>query len=50
MQVLVKNLLFSSLDSEQFNRIVESSKIIELKEGELLFQQQKGRILFICWK
>ncbi len=46
MQVLAKNLLFSSLDTEQFNRVVANSKVIELQEGELLFQQQQAADYF----
>jgi len=41
MQILRKNILFSGLDEDQFTKIIESSSLIQLKEGEVLFQQQQ---------
>jgi len=41
MDALRKNILFSALDEEQFSRVLAASKAIELKEGEVLFQQQQ---------
>jgi len=41
MDVLRQNILFSALNAEQFTRVSAGSKVIELKEGEVLFQQQQ---------
>ena len=41
MHALRKNILFSALDEEQFTRVIAGSKVIHLKEGEMLFQQQQ---------
>ena len=41
MDILRKNILFSSLDEEQFACVAAGSKAIQLKEGEVLFQQQQ---------
>ncbi|MCK5354876.1 MAG: Crp/Fnr family transcriptional regulator, partial [Methyloprofundus sp.] len=46
MHVLRKNILFSALDEEQFTRVIAGSKAIELKEGEVLFQQQQAADYF----
>ncbi len=41
MNVMRQNILFSSLDEEQFTCLTAGSKVIELNEGEVLFQQQQ---------
>ncbi len=41
MEILRQNILFSSLDKEQFARVASASKAIKLKGGEVLFQQQQ---------
>ena len=41
MDILRQNILFSALDEEQFTRVVEASKVIQLQEGEVLFEQQQ---------
>ena len=46
MHVLRQNILFSALDEEQFARVSAGSKAIELKEGEVLFQQQQAADYF----
>jgi len=46
MDVLRQNILFSGLDEDQFSRVIKGSKAIQLKEGELLFQQQQAADYF----
>lgn len=46
MDILRQNILFSGLDEEQFTRVVGSSKVIKLKEGEMLFEQQQAAEYF----
>jgi CRP-like cAMP-binding protein len=41
MDILRKNILFSGLSDEQFALVVTNSKIVQLKEGEVLFRQQQ---------
>ncbi|MCK5889759.1 MAG: Crp/Fnr family transcriptional regulator, partial [Methylococcales bacterium] len=41
MDTLRKNLLFSGLDEQQFQRVLSCSKKIELKEGDVLFESQQ---------
>jgi CRP-like cAMP-binding protein len=46
MDILRQNILFSGLDEEQFIRVVDSSKVIQLKEGQVLFAQQQAAEYF----
>jgi len=46
MDVLRQNILFSGLDEDQFSRVIKGSKAIQLKEGQLLFQQQQAADYF----
>jgi len=46
MDVLRQNILFSALTKEQFSLISASSKSIQLKEGELLFEQKQAAKYF----
>jgi len=46
MDVLRQNILFSGLDEDQFSRVIKGSKAIQLKEGELLFEQQQAADYF----
>jgi CRP-like cAMP-binding protein len=41
MDILRQNILFSGLDESQFSRITAGSKALQLKEGEVLFEQQQ---------
>jgi CRP-like cAMP-binding protein len=41
MDVLRQNILFSAFNKEQFTRVLAGSKVIELKQGEVLFRQQQ---------
>jgi len=46
MEILRQNILFSSLDEDQFSRVTAGSKSIKLTEGEVLFQQQQAADYF----
>jgi len=46
MDILRQNILFSGLGKEQFARVVASSKTVQLKEGELLFEQKQAANYF----
>jgi len=46
MDVLRQNILFSGLDKAQFARVTAASKAIQLKEGELLFEQKQAANYF----
>lgn len=46
MDILRQNILFSGLEEDQFTRVAAGSKAIELKEGEILFQQQQAADYF----
>jgi len=41
MEILRQNILFSGLGEDQFSQVTSGAKEIQLKEGEVLFQQQQ---------
>ena len=41
MDILRQHILFSGLNKEQFHQVAESSKVVKLKESDVLFEQQQ---------
>jgi len=48
VEILRSNILFAALNEQQFSRVLSGSRKIQLKEGELLFQQQQQASFFYC--
>jgi len=46
MEILRQNILFSALDEQQFSQVSACAKVVELEEGELLFQQKQAADYF----